>query len=208
MANKEKISNYLDELYPNARCELNYHSLFELLIAVILSAQTTDIAVNKVTKELFEKYPSPELLAMAKQEEVEQIIKPIGLYKNKTKNIIATAKVLTNNYDNVVPNSLEELTKLPGVGRKTASVVLVEGFKLPAFPVDTHVARVSKRLNLVQENDSILIIEQKLKKLFNKKSWGKIHHQLIHFGRYFCKARNPNCQACKLQDDCKYFTKN
>ncbi|NLB11455.1 endonuclease III, partial [bacterium] len=110
MANKEKISNYLDELYPNARCELNYHSLFELLIAVILSAQTTDIAVNKVTKELFEKYPSPELLAMAKQEEVEQIIKPIGLYKNKTKNIIATAKVLTNNYDNVVPNSFEELT--------------------------------------------------------------------------------------------------
>ncbi len=207
-----KISNnvlldYLHELFPDAHCELNYHNLFELLIAVSLSAQTTDIAVNFATPKLFECFPTPLALANANIDEVESIIHKIGLYHNKAKNIIATSKMLVEQYDSVVPNTMEELVKLPGVGRKTASVVLIEGLKIPAFPVDTHVNRVSKRLKIAKETDDVLIVEKKLRKLIPPEFWGIAHHQMIFFGRYFCTATKPHCFECKLKEYCQYKKK-
>lgn len=207
MANKELITTYLDKLLPNASCELNYHNLFELLIAVILSAQTTDASVNKVTPNIFKKYPTCKELGNAKTEDVEKLIKSIGLYHNKAKSIIGASKILHKEYNDIMPNTMEELIKLPGVGRKVASVILVEGYHLPAFPVDTHVNRVSKRLGIAKEKDSILTVERKLKKLLPSNEWGKVHHQLIHFGRYFCTARNPKCSECELKNICKYYLK-
>lgn len=200
--NKDEIASYLNELYPDAHCELNYDSIFHLLIAVMLSAQTTDNSVNKVTPVLFEKYVSPLDLANANIEDVENIIRSIGLYKNKAKNIIATSKMLVEKYNSIVPNSMEELTSLPGVGRKTANVVLVEGFKIPAFPVDTHVERVSKRLGIAKQNDSVETVEKKIRKIFLKEQYGLLHHQFIFFGRYFCKAISPNCKDCRFLGRC------
>ena len=194
--NKDEIASYLNELYPDAHCELNYDSIFHLLIAVMLSAQTTDISVNKVTPKLFEKYPTPLDLMNADISEVENLIKAIGLYKNKAKNIIATSKELVERFNSSVPSTMEELTSLPGVGRKTANVVLVEGFKIPAFPVDTHVERVSKRLGIAKQLDSVETVERKIKKIYKKEQYGLLHHQFIFFGRYFCKAIKPNCQEC------------
>lgn len=200
--NKDEIASYLNELYPDAHCELNYDSLFHLLIAVMLSAQTTDISVNKVTPKLFEKYPTPLDLMNADISEVENLIKAIGLYKNKAKNIIATSKELVDRFNSSVPSTMEELTSLPGVGRKTANVVLVEGFKIPAFPVDTHVERVSKRLGIAKQLDSVETVERKIKKIYKKEQYGLLHHQFIFFGRYFCKAIKPNCQECRFLNRC------
>ncbi len=200
---KEEIKNYLNELYPFARCELNYTTPFELLIAVMLSAQTTDASVNKVTPILFSKYKDASSLAKANLSDVENIIKSIGLYKNKAKNIIATSKIIDEVYKGNVPSNMEELTSLPGVGRKTANVMLVEGFKIPAFPVDTHVERVSKRLGIAKANDSVETVERKITKLFAKKDYGLLHHQFIFFGRYFCKAIKPNCENCIFLNRCK-----
>ena len=200
--NKDEIASYLNELYPDAHCELNYDSIFHLLIAVMLSAQTTDNSVNKVTPVLFEKYVSPIDLANANIEDVENIIRSIGLYKNKAKNIIATSKMLVEKYNSIVPNSMEELTSLPGVGRKTANVLLVEGFKIPAFPVDTHVERVSKRLGIAKQNDSVETVEKKIRKIYLKEQYGLLHHQFIFFGRYFCKAISPNCKDCRFLGRC------
>lgn len=200
--NKDEIASYLNELYPDAHCELNYDSIFHLLIAVMLSAQTTDISVNKVTPKLFEKYPTPLDLMNADISEVENLIKAIGLYKNKAKNIIATSKELVERFNSSVPSTMEELTSLPGVGRKTANVVLVEGFKIPAFPVDTHVERVSKRLGIAKQLDSVETVERKIKKIYKKEQYGLLHHQFIFFGRYFCKAIKPNCQECRFLNRC------
>lgn len=200
---KDEIKNYLNELYPFARCELNYTTPFELLIAVMLSAQTTDASVNKVTPILFSKYKDASSLAKANLSDVENIIKSIGLYKNKAKNIIATSKIIDEVYKGNVPSNMEELTSLPGVGRKTANVMLVEGFKIPAFPVDTHVERVSKRLGIAKANDSVETVERKITKLFAKKDYGLLHHQFIFFGRYFCKAIKPNCENCIFLNRCK-----
>ena len=200
--NKDEIASYLNELYPDAHCELNYDSIFHLLIAVMLSAQTTDISVNKVTPKLFEKYPTPSDLMNADISEVENLIKAIGLYKNKAKNIIATSKELVDRFNSSVPSTMEELTSLPGVGRKTANVVLVEGFKIPAFPVDTHVERVSKRLGIAKQLDSVETVERKIKKIYKKEQYGLLHHQFIFFGRYFCKAIKPNCQECRFLNRC------
>ena len=200
--NKDEIASYLNELYPDAHCELNYDSIFHLLIAVMLSAQTTDNSVNKVTPVLFEKYVSPLDLANANIEDVENIIRSIGLYKNKAKNIIATSKILVKKYNSIVPNTMEELTSLPGVGRKTANVLLVEGFKIPAFPVDTHVERVSKRLGIAKQNDSVETVEKKIRKIYLKEQYGLLHHQFIFFGRYFCKAISPNCKDCRFLGRC------
>lgn len=200
--NKDEIASYLNELYPDAHCELNYVSIFHLLIAVMLSAQTTDISVNKVTPKLFEKYPTPLDLMNADISEVENLIKAIGLYKNKAKNIIATSKELVERFNSSVPSTMEELTSLPGVGRKTANVVLVEGFKIPAFPVDTHVERVSKRLGIAKQLDSVETVERKIKKIYKKEQYGLLHHQFIFFGRYFCKAIKPNCQECRFLNRC------
>lgn len=200
--NKDEIASYLNELYPDAHCELNYDSIFHLLIAVMLSAQTTDISVNKVTPKLFEKYPTPSDLMNADISEVENLIRAIGLYKNKAKNIIATSKKLVERFNSSVPSTMEELTSLPGVGRKTANVVLVEGFKIPAFPVDTHVERVSKRLGIAKQLDSVETVERKIKKIYKKEQYGLLHHQFIFFGRYFCKAIKPNCQECRFLNRC------
>lgn len=205
MINKDIFCAYLDELYPDAHCELIYHNLFELLIAVSLSAQTTDASVNKVSPILFKKYPTPYELANAKMEDVENILRPLGLYRNKAKNIVAASQKIVSDFNGNIPNDLDLLASLPGVGHKTASVVFVEGFHLPAFPVDTHVNRIAKRLNIAKEDDNISIVEDKLKRLIPMEKWGKTHHQMIHFGRYFCKAKNPNCQDCKLKGFCSYY---
>lgn len=205
MINKDTLLSYLNELYPNARCELIYHNLFELLIAVSLSAQTTDVKVNSVTPILFAKYPTPYDLEKADLKEIEDILKPLGLYHNKAKNIIACSKELVDRFVGEVPSDIGLLSSLPGVGHKTASVVLVEGFNLPAFPVDTHVNRIAKRLGIALESDDIDKVETKLKRLIPKDKWGKTHHQMIHFGRYFCTARKPNCEECKLKDSCLFY---
>lgn len=197
---KEKILNYLDELFPNAHCELTYNNHFELLIAIVLSAQTTDIKVNSVTPILFKQYPTPYDLAKAELSDVVKILKPLGLANNKAKNIIATANILK---DRDIPKTREELVKLPGVGRKTANVFLAEGLKISAFAVDTHVSRVANRLG-ISKSDDPLIIERDLTNLFDEKDWIKLHHQMIFFGRYFCKAKNPNCNECKLKEHCNF----
>ena len=201
--NKTKeISSYLDEIFPNVGCELNYNKDYELVIAVMLSAQTTDISVNKVTPILFDRYKTLEELANASLFDVEEIIHSIGLYKNKAKNVIAIAKALVDNYGGVVPSGKDELQKLPGVGNKTAGVIRAEIFHIPDLPVDTHILRISKRLGLVDLKADPLKTEIKLKKLFPESDWIKLHHQLIHFGRYKCLARTPMCENCKLASFC------
>ena len=198
----EEISSFLDETYPNVGCELNYNKDYELVIAVMLSAQTTDVSVNKVTPELFAKYKTLDELANANLFDVEEIIHSIGLYKNKAKNVIAIAKALVENYGGLVPNDKDELQKLPGVGNKTAGVIRAEIFRIPDLPVDTHILRISKRLKLVDEKADPYQTEIKLKKLFDEENWIKLHHQLIHFGRYMCTARSPQCEKCKLGAFC------
>ena len=202
--NKTKaIQEYLNDILPNVGCELNYNKDYELLIAVVLSAQTTDKSVNLVTPVLFSRYPSLNDLADAEIKDVEDIIKSIGLYKNKAKNIVLLAQELVNKYDGKVPYEKEVLVTLPGVGNKTACVTRLELFKADELPVDTHVARISKRLKLASQNDDPLTIEKKLKKAFPQEDWGKLHHQFIHFGRYICTAKNPACENCKIKEFCK-----
>lgn len=204
MTNKEvAITSFLDELFPHAKCELFYNKDYELLIAVVLSAQTTDKAVNLITPVLFNRYKDLNSLASANIKEVEEIIKTIGLYKAKAKNIVNLAKVLLEKYDGKVPSNKEELITLPGVGNKTAGVTRLELFNEDELPVDTHVARISYRLKYAKKNEDPNVIEKKLKKVFPKSSWGKLHHQFIHFGRYFCTAKNPNCKNCKISDFCR-----
>ena len=193
-----EISSFLDEVFPNVGCELNYNKDYELVIAVMLSAQTTDVSVNKVTPILFDKYKTLDELAHASLFDIEEIIHSIGLYKNKTKNVIAIAQTLANDYGGVIPSDKDELQKLPGVGNKTAGVIRAEIFHIPDLPVDTHILRISKRLGLVDLKADPLQTEIKLKKLFPEDRWIKLHHQLIHFGRYMCTARNPQCEKCKL----------
>lgn len=201
-----KKSNFiikeLDKLYPNACCELIHHNNFELLIAVILSAQTTDERVNEVTPLLFEKYPNAKYLAKANIKDVENIIKPIGLYKNKALNIINTSKILMDKYNGEVPSNREKLESLNGVGRKTANIILSNCFNVPAFAVDTHVSRVSKRLGIANKDDDVKQIEEKLMIFFDKKYWTKLHHQFIFFGRYKCKAIKPDCVDCPFIKIC------
>lgn len=198
----------LQELYPDAACELVHVNPYELLIAVILSAQTTDKAVNLVTPALFKAYPRPIDLATASLKDVESILQSIGLYRNKAKNIIQTATMLTEEFDGQVPASRAQLMKLPGVGRKTANVVLSVAFHIPAVPVDTHVERIAKRLGLAKDHDNVLQVEAKLKRKIPRELWNVSHHQMIHFGRYFCTAKSPNCQECQLTSVCRYFKKN
>lgn len=194
------ILSYLDELFPNPRCELNYNKDYELLIAVMLSAQTTDKRVNQVTEILFNKYPTINALATAKLNDIEEIIKPIGTYHIKAKNVIEIANKLK---EKPVCNDRLYLESLSGVGRKTTNVVLSELYNEPYLAVDTHITRVAKRLKLVSKNDDVLTIEKKLMKKIPKDNVRKIHHQLIFFGRYHCKAMKPNCENCKLKSYCK-----
>lgn len=197
------ISLYLDELYPNVGCELIYKKDYELAIAVMLSAQATDISVNKVTKVLFEKYNTLEALDSAPLFDIENIIRSIGLYKNKAKNLKSIVHELLTRFNGKLPSDKKELTSLPGIGNKTAGVIRAEIFKIPELPVDTHVSRVSKRLSLAKDADNPDQIEVKLKKLFPVERHIKTHHQLIHFGRYFCLAKNPHCGECRLKEICK-----
>ncbi|MDD3026893.1 MAG: endonuclease III [Erysipelotrichaceae bacterium] len=198
-----RVLEYFDELYPDACCELNYRNNYELLVAVMLSAQTTDKKVNQVTTRLFEKYPDATAVAASEIKDLEEILKYLGLYKNKAKNLKALSQVLLDEFGGVVPDKIEQLQKLPGVGRKTANVVLVEGFKIPAIPVDTHVTRVAKRLGFAKVDDDVVKIEAKLQRSIPKELQVKAHSQFIFFGRYFCKAINPSCGQCELFDMCK-----
>ena len=206
MEKSNRILQTIRELFPNASCELNYNNIYELLIAVVLSAQTTDKRVNIVTIDLFNKYPTPYELSNANYNDVYNIIKSLGLAKTKASNIISLSKELVNKYQSNVPNTREELQSLPGVGRKTANAVLMEGFRIPAIAVDTHVSRVSNRLGLSQ-SDNVKIIEQDLMNQYNENDWYFVHHGLLFFGRYFCTSQNPNCKECKLKDICNYKNK-
>lgn len=204
----EKIIKTLDQMFPDAHVELTHKNHFELLVAVVLSAQTTDVSVNKVTPKLFETYPTPFDLAKASYLNVEKLIKTIGLYRNKSKNIIKLAQQLVERFEGIVPNNRKDLESLPGVGRKTANVVLSNAFHIPALAVDTHVARVSIRLGLAKKDDSILQIEKKLNRKLPRESWTKMHHQMIFFGRYHCLAKKPKCNTCPLYDICKFKDKD
>ena len=203
----EEIEAYLDYLYPNPKCELNYNKDYELLIATVLSAQTTDKRVNSVTSILFSKYDTLEKLKDADINDIKNIIKPIGTFNKKSEYVKNIASFLLENCLKVVPNDRKIIEKIPGVGRKTANVVLNNLYDYPAIAVDTHVARVSKRLGLCKESDDVLTIEKKLEKKFKKSVWGRRHHQMVLFGRYNCKAQKPNCSDCKIRNLCKFKNK-
>ena len=202
-----RLLDYLDELFPSAKCELFYSKDYELVIAVMLSAQTTDKSVNLVTPILFKKYPSLDALNNAPLEDIEETIKQIGLYKNKAKNLKGIVKDLIERFNYRVPSNKEELMTLPGVGNKTAGMIRAEIFQIPDLPVDTHILRIAKRLSLAKKDDEPIDVERKIKKIIHEERWIKSHHQLIHFGRYFCTARSPQCQNCKISDMCINYRK-
>lgn len=190
-------------MFPDAECELKHANPFELVIAVLLSAQCTDVLVNKVTAELFKKYKTPEDYLAVSLEELQQDIRSIGLYRNKAKNIRKLCEVLIENYGGEVPRTKAELEKLAGVGRKTANVVASVAFNEPAIAVDTHVERVSKRLGICRWKDSVVQVEETLMRKVPIEEWSDTHHRLIFFGRYHCKARNPECPTCPLLNLCR-----
>ncbi|WP_028402738.1 endonuclease III [Ectobacillus panaciterrae] len=193
----------MGEMFPQAHCELNHSNPFELVIAVALSAQCTDALVNKVTKNLFQKYKTPEDYLRVSLEELQQDIRSIGLYRNKAKNIQKLCQMLLEEYGGEVPRDRDELTKLPGVGRKTANVVVSVAFGVPAIAVDTHVERVSKRLGFCRWKDSVLEVEKTLMKKVPMDEWSVTHHRMIFFGRYHCKAQRPQCEVCPLLEICR-----
>ncbi|WP_066294400.1 endonuclease III [Bacillus sp. FJAT-29937] len=206
MLNNSQIRFCLDqmgEMFPDAHCELNHSNPFELVIAVALSAQCTDVLVNKVTKNLFQKYKTPEDYLNVTLEELQEDIRSIGLYRNKAKNIQKLCRLLLDEYNGVVPRDRDELTKLPGVGRKTANVVVSVAYGVPAIAVDTHVERVSKRLAFCRWKDSVLEVEKTLMKKVPMDEWSVTHHRMIFFGRYHCKAQNPQCESCPLLEVCR-----
>ena len=198
-----EIIELLKKEIPVRGCELDFSNTFELLCAVLLSAQTTDKRVNTITPMLFEKYPNPKSLMDAKFDDVYNIINPLGLAKNKTTNLINLAATIHNDYNDIVPNTLDELVKLPGVGRKTASVVLAVGYNIPAMPVDTHLHRMAKRLGYIKRTGTVLDAEKSFKKYIPENEWIDAHHLFLLFGRYHCKAIAPNCDSCKLIKYCK-----
>lgn len=206
MLNNTEIRRVLDtmgEMFPHAECELVHQNPFELTIAVLLSAQATDVLVNKVTSELFKKYKTPEDYLAVDIKELQNDIRSLGLYRNKAINIQKLCRVLIDEYDGEVPQTHEELVQLAGVGRKTANVVMSVAFNEPAIAVDTHVERVSKRLGICRWKDSVLQVERTLMRRVPKEEWSDTHHRLIFFGRYHCKARNPNCTECPLLELCR-----
>lgn len=202
MKNKEIIA-YLDTIIPNPRCELEYSKDYELLIATMLSAQTTDKRVNEVTRVLFKKYPSLKDLVDADIEDIKQIIRSIGTYNKKANNIKSIAKNLLEKSNGIVPNDRKFLESLDGVGRKTTNVVLSNIYNVPCIAVDTHVSRVSKRLGIAKEADDVVVVEKKLNKFFKDDDLCRLHHQLVLFGRYYCKAIKPECENCGLKKYCK-----
>ena len=201
-----KVLDYLDNLIPNPKPELKYNKDYEFLIAVMLSAQTTDKGVNKVTNILFNKYKTLEDLSGADIADLEDIIRPIGTYTKKARNVVDIASKLKN--IGYVPNDRKFLESLSGVGRKTTNVVLSTLYNEPYLAVDTHVDRVAKRLGFAKENDNVLTVEKKLTKLIPKDRINRTHHQMLLFGRYYCKSKNPLCDTCGLKDICKYKKRN
>lgn len=199
----EVIENYIEDLLPNPKCELNYNKDYELLIAVMLSAQTTDKRVNKVTSILFNKYNSLEKLKEANLEDLKNIVRELGSYNKKALYIKEISRIIVDDYNGVMPRKRKNLESMPGVGRKTVNVVFGELEIEPNIAVDTHVERVSKRLGLAKEKDSVLEIEMKLRRKFKRDTWSKRHKQLVLFGRYYCKAIKPECDICKLKYICK-----
>ena len=194
----------MGDIFPDAHCELNHRNAFELLIATILSAQATDVGVNKVTPKLFESFPTPAHLAEASEEAVIECIQSLGLYRSKAKNIRLCAQQLLERFNGEVPRTREELVSLAGVGRKTANVVMSVAFNIPAFAVDTHVERISKRLQICRQKDSVLEVEETLCRKIPKELWSRAHHWMIFFGRYHCIARKPKCHECPLLEMCAF----
>ena len=194
----------MGDLFLDAHCELNHRNAFELLIATILSAQATDVGVNKVTPKLFERFPTPAHLAAASEESVIECIQSLGLYRSKAKNIRLCAQQLMERFNGEVPKTREELVSLAGVGRKTANVVMSVAFNIPAFAVDTHVERISKRLQICRQKDTVLEVEETLCRKIPKELWSRAHHWMIFFGRYHCIARKPKCHECPLLEMCAF----
>ena len=203
MINKEILFSYLDEKYPDAHCELKYSKDYELLIAVMLSAQTTDKSVNEATAILFSKYKTIEELAEADVGDVAFIIRHLGMYQVKARHVVGIAEILVEEYGGKVPNDPEALLEMPGVGNKTKNCVLAELYNEPLLAIDTHMQRVGKRLGIADEKDSVEKIEQKYMAFLPKDRVVKSNHQIIWFGRYFCKAMSPQCSLCKLREYCK-----
>ncbi|MCR5332616.1 MAG: endonuclease III [Bacilli bacterium] len=203
MIDKNFFFSYLDELYSDAHCELNYTKDYELLIAIMLSAQTTDKAVNKATAILFSRYHSLEELANTDIKDIEKCLAFLGMYKNKAKNVIGIAQRIVNDFDGKVPSNGDDLLSLPGIGNKTKNCYLAEMYHEPLLAVDTHVQRISKRLGICKEKDDVVTMEKKLIKYIPSDRLIKTNHQIIWFGRYFCKAVKPNCEECKIKAFCK-----
>lgn len=198
----DEILDELERQFPNAHCELIHHNAYELIVAVVLSAQTTDASVNRVTPELFQAFPTPQDLAQADLKAIEEKIHSIGLYHNKARSIQALSRSLAER-NGEVPAAMEELTALAGVGRKTANVVRSVWFDIPSLAVDTHVERIAKRLGLAKVNDNVETVEKKLKRKIKRERWNRAHHLFIFFGRYRCTARNPQCTGCAFASFCK-----
>jgi endonuclease-3 len=197
------VLNTMAEMFPDAKCELNHDNPFELTIAVLLSAQCTDETVNKVTATLFHKYRSPQDYLNVPLEELENDIRRIGLFRNKAAHIQKLCRIVIDKHGGEIPPEYESLIELPGVGRKTANVVMSNAFDVPAIAVDTHVERVSKRLGIAKPDDSVLEVEKKLMRKVPREEWTLTHHRLIFFGRYHCKAQNPQCDHCPILEHCK-----
>jgi endonuclease-3 len=204
----EAVLSYLKTYYSDAKCALHFDNPFECLVAIALSAQTTDKSVNAVTPTLFRDFPTPMAMGAAELSLIERDIQSLGLYHNKARNLKALGAELQSHYGGVVPFDFEALTHLPGVGTKTAGVFLLEMASRPAIPVDTHVHRVADRLGYSLESDSPLKVEAKLEKSFPQAEWCFLHHALIAFGRQECHAQNPDCVRCALKEYCRYFKKN
>ena len=205
---QNKLIEYLDYLFPNPKCELTYQTDYQLLMAVVLSAQSTDKRVNSVTPIIFSKYPTLEELANASLTDLEDIIRPVGSFRKKASYLKGIASRLVNEFDGVVPTDRDILESFPGVGRKTVNVFLAEFYHYPAIAVDTHVERVSKRLKLAYQKDSVLDVERKLMKKVPKERRAKFHLQMVLFGRYYCKAVKPLCKDCPLKEYCREKKKN
>lgn len=203
-AKTKKVIELLSEEYPDAKCELDHQTPFQLLVATILSAQTTDKKVNEVTKDLFRDYPTLDDFLTLTKDELEDRIKQIGLFRNKTKNILQMCRQLKENFGGEVPDNLEDLMSLAGAGRKTANVVLSNSFNVPSIAVDTHVFRVSNRIGLANAKN-VLGTELQLQEAIDKKLWSHTHHLLIFHGRRCCYARNPDCNNCIIKEHCNYF---
>ncbi|MCR5066648.1 MAG: endonuclease III [Erysipelotrichaceae bacterium] len=202
MNRSDYIYQNLSEMYPDAHCQLNYGSDFQLAVAVLLSAQTTDAAVNKVTERLFEHYPDARSLYEADLGDLEDIIRAIGLFHTKALNIRRMASEIVRRFDGKLPERFEELITLPGIGVKCANVIMAEIYHVPAFPVDTHVNRIARRLAIACLDDSLKTVEEKLKEFFPEDRWIRMHHLLIFFGRNKCVARNPKCEGCPFISFC------